>query len=170
MIGALAPWGLLAIMRVWKEGGEGTVRSLEVKMLAGLAGFAIVPGAALLFFVTQGMGHQFLYYNVGFNLVPKSQNWARFDEHVLWFPIFLTVVLGLYVYFRKRSFSAVGIQRIGLVLTAGFYFTALKTFFPTLSRQDDLPVIPLAVLVVIGLTCLLAERISSRPRCRCCCR
>ncbi|MDR3402561.1 MAG: glycosyltransferase family 39 protein [Chthoniobacter sp.] len=164
MVGALGPWGLLGAVRVWKEEGKAAVRSLAGRILAGLAGFVIVPGGAFLFFVMHGAGPQFLYCNISHNLVPHAQNWARFDEHVLWFPIFLIIVVGAFVYFRKLAFSAIAIQRIGLVLTAGFYFTALKTFFPTLTRQDDLPVIPLATLVVIALPFLLADRLASRPR------
>ncbi|MEP6669330.1 MAG: glycosyltransferase family 39 protein [Chthoniobacter sp.] len=164
MVGALGPWALMAAVRTWNEGGQGIVRSLVVKALAGLGGFVMVPGAALLFFAAQGMARQYLYYNIGFNLIPHSQNWERFDGHVLWFPLFLLVVLVVYAFVRKRSYSAIDIQRIGLVLTAGFYFTALKTFFPTLSRQDDLPVIPLATLVVVAALFFLVDRVSSADR------
>ncbi|MEI9894629.1 MAG: glycosyltransferase family 39 protein [Chthoniobacter sp.] len=74
MIGSLGCWGLLTLVYAWSKGGVAVVRPLVVKALVGLAGFAIVPCLAMLFFVMQGAGQQFLYYNIGFNLVPHTQN------------------------------------------------------------------------------------------------
>lgn len=166
MVGALFPWWVLNAIAAWKDERPGSLRSLCVKTIVGVCGFAVVPCAALLFFATHGLEREFLYYNIGFNLVPHAQNWARFDGHVLWFPLFVLLLLGLYPFLRRQQFTEADTPRIGLVLTAGFYFTALKTFFPTLSRQDDLPVIPLAALIIVALTCALADRVNWRPRLR----
>ena len=137
---------------------ERTWRSIWARAIAGLCGFAIVPGALILIFVALGLGEQFFYGNVRHNLVPHAQNWARFDAHVLWFPIFVAVILGAIPFVKNRTFSVIAVRRIWLVLIAGFYFTALKTFFPTLSRQDDLPVIPLAVLIFVASVFHLSRR------------
>ncbi|MEI9894628.1 MAG: hypothetical protein WDN28_12260 [Chthoniobacter sp.] len=74
------------------------------------------------------------------------------------------ILAGIYPFVRHHRLSALGVQRLGLVLATGSYFTALKSFFPTLSRQDDLPVIPLAILIVVSLPFLLADRLSARPK------
>jgi hypothetical protein len=47
---------------------------------------------------------------------------------------------------------------------AGSYFTALKTFFPTLSRQDDLPFIPLLVVLITALISGTMISLPSRRR------
>jgi hypothetical protein len=151
MLGALFPWWMLNGIRLWREGGQGAMRQFFGRTFLGLVGFAIVPGVVTLFFVTRGMGNEFFYCNVGHNLVPHSQNWSRFDAHVLWLPLFLLLLAGVYPFVKARRFTDVEMQRIAIVLTAGFYFTALKTLFPTLTRQDDLPVIPLLVLIVVSL-------------------
>jgi hypothetical protein len=91
-----------------------------------------------------------LYCNVLHNLVPHTQNWAQFDGHLLWFPIFAAVLLGALIGFKKHRLGSLALRRLWLVLTTGFYFTALKSFFPTLTRQDDLPVLPLAFVFFVA--------------------
>lgn len=164
MIGSLVATTGVLMGWEWLGGRRPALASAAIKVLAGLYGLALVPGALLLFFAAQGAAREFLYCNIGHNLVPHAQNWEHFDAHVVWFPIFALILLGITPLFRNRPFDSLTGQRIGLVLIAGFYFTALKTFFPTLSRQDDLPVIPLAMLLVASAPFVLSGRFSSRPR------
>jgi len=164
MIGSLVASAMVLMGWEWLGGRRPSFASAGVRAFAGLCGLALVPGALMLFFAAQGAGRDFLYCNIGHNLVPHAQNWEHLDAHVVWFPIFALILVGISPFFRNRPFDALTGRRIGLVLIAGFYFSALKTFFPTLSRQDDLPVIPLAMLVVDSLPFVLAGRLSSRPR------
>lgn len=152
MLGALVASTGLILGWQWLGGKKRSLGMLFRWAAAGLAGLAIVPGVVILAFVAGGMGERLLYCNVLHNLVPHTQNWARFDEHLLWFPIFALVVLGALPFLKRYRFDSVAVRRIWFILTTGFYFTALKSFFPTLTRQDDLPVIPLAfVLLVAGI-------------------
>jgi hypothetical protein len=164
MIGSLVASAVVLMGWEWLGGRKPDLALVATRAFAGLCGLGLVPGALMLFFAAQGAGREFLYCNIGHNLVPHAQNWEHLDAHVVWFPIFALILLGITPFFRNRPFDALTGRRIGLVLIAGFYFTALKTFFPTLSRQDDLPVIPLAMLLVASGPFLLAGRWPSRPR------
>ena len=158
MIGSLVSSTAVILGWEWLSGKRRAWRPIWARTLAGLGGLAIVPGALILIFVALGMGKQFFYCNVRHNLVPHAQNWARFDAHVLWFPIFVAAVLGAIPFLKRRTFGVITVRGIWFVLIAGFYFTALKTFFPTLSRQDDLPVIPLAVLIFVSAVFHVSRR------------
>ena len=150
----------------WLGGKKIDWRFICTGMTAGLSGFALVPCALTLFFVAQGAGERFLYCNITHNLVPHAQNWQHLDAHVLWFPIFAALVAGGFLSIKHQKLDEITARRTCLVLTAGFYFTALKSFFPTLSRQDDLPVIPLAFLILASLVFLLSGYFVARPRLR----
>jgi hypothetical protein len=158
MIGSLVSAAAVIIGWEWLGGKKRTWRSLWTRAIAGLCGLAIIPGVLILIFVALGMGKRFFYCNVSHNLVPHSQEWARIDLHFLMFPIFVAVVLGAIPFVKNRTFSVIAVRGIWLALVAGFYFTALKTLFPTLSRQDDLPVIPLVVLVFVASVFHLSRR------------
>lgn len=164
MVGSVVASAAMLLGWAWLGGKKPAFASVALKTFAGLSGLVLIPGALLLFFAAQGASREFLYCNIGHNLVPHAQNWEHLDAHVVWFPIFALILLGVSSFFRHRPFDALTGRRIGLVLLAGFYFSALKTFFPTLSRQDDLPVIPLATLLVAAVPFLLSGWSSSRPR------
>ncbi len=164
MVGSLALAAAVMTGWNWMGGRKLDWRSVSANVAAGLCGLAIIPGVLILGFVAEGAGQQFLYCNISHNLVPNAQNWEHLDAHILWFPIFAAFVVGVFWNVKRRELDGLTVRRWCLVLTAGFYFTALKTFFPTLSRQDDLPVIPLAFLVFVAAIFLLSNRLVSRPK------
>lgn len=141
-------------------------RSIRANVFAGVSGFAIVPCLVILFFAAHGAARELFYCNITHNLVPHAQNWEHLDAHVLWFPIFAAIILGVLGIVEHQTLDAIAVRKWCLVLTAGLYFTALKTFFPTLSRQDDMPVIPLACLIFVSWGFLLQHQLTDRPRLR----
>ena len=151
MVGAVSFAALWIIGYQWAAGQTLNWRRISAFASAGLLGLLIVPAALVLFFASQGASNEFLYCNIFHNLVPHAQNWERFDAHVLWFPIFAVISLGVFIRLGRRRIEPRIFLAIFLTLVAGSYFTALKTFFPTLSRQDDLPFIPLLVLLITAL-------------------
>ena len=164
MIGSLVASAAVILGWEWLGGKKRTWRPIWTRAIAGLCGLAIVPSALILIFVALGMGEQFFYGNVSHNLVPHAQNWARFDAHVLWFPIFAAIIVGVFPFVKNRAADVITVRQVWFVLIAGFYFTVLKTFFPTDSRQDDLPVIPLAVLIFVSSVFHLSRQVDPQSR------
>ncbi len=164
MIGSLGLTAAVITGARWFGGKKPDWKFIGVRACAAAFGLIIVPSLVILFFATHGALKEFIYCNISHNLVPRAQNWRQIDAHFLWFPIFTALVLGALRFIKLAALGEIVIRRWYLVLTAGFYFSALKTFFPTLSRQDDLPVIPLASLVIV-LCCFLAQKhLALRPR------
>ncbi len=151
MIGALVSASVIMIL--WRRFGtkEGAWNIPWKSFGVGLLGFAVAPGIVIASFVAAGSGRLLLYCNVQHNLIPHTQNWAHYDAHLLWLPIFLGIVIAAVAATKGRVLSIASSQTVWLTLTAGFYFTALKTLFPSLARQDDLPFIPLVVLMFVLL-------------------
>ena len=164
MVGALVASTAVILGWQWLGGKKLSWRMLCGWAAAGLGGMAIVPGIVILAFAANGMGERLFYCNVRHNLVPHTQNWARFDAHLLWFPIFAAIALGALAFLKKYRFDTVAVRRIWFFLTTGFYFTALKSFFPTLSRQDDLPVLPLAFVLLVAAIFELSRCLAPRWR------
>jgi hypothetical protein len=148
MLGAVGLAATSVVTWKWWRGQKPEWSSIFKLSAAALAGLVIVPSALVLFFASQGGLKAFVYCNVTHNLVPHAQNWSQLDAHVLWFPVFAVLAAVLLAMYRPANWDSVTLRRMFLLLTAGSYFTALKTFFPTLSRQDDLPFLPLVALFV----------------------
>ena len=151
MVGALCSAAAVIVGREWIAGKGLNSLCLLTRAGAAILGLAIVPSLFLLFFASRGATKEFLYCNITHNLVGNSQNWEELDPNHLWLPVFLVVILGVFWWLRNKTFDPLVLRRIFLALVAGFYFSALKTLFPTLSRQDDLPFIPLCCLMVAFL-------------------
>jgi hypothetical protein len=165
LVGALAFGAGAVLAQRWLAQKRFDLSFVASRAALGVAGFALMPLGWLLFFWLHGAAREFLYCNVTHNLVPKAQNWEHMDAHLVWFPIFFLLTLGALAVFRNRVLNAIETRRLFLVLIAGAYFTALKSFFPTLTRQDDLPFIPLACLCATLLIDFLARRMTLRmPR------
>ncbi|EDY20143.1 hypothetical protein CfE428DRAFT_2067 [Chthoniobacter flavus Ellin428] len=145
MLGAVTVAGVWIWIWKWKRQETIDWKPQFGFMVAGGLGLAILPLAFALFFWSRGAFDAFVYCNITHNLVPHTQNWNQFDGHLLWLPLaIVAAVIGL---FRSASLQeAVWVRRIFLALVTLFYFAALKTLFPTLTRQDDLPYLPLLAI------------------------
>jgi hypothetical protein len=164
MIGSLGLTAAVITGARWFGGKKPDWKFIGTRACAGAAGLMVVPCLVMSFFAAHRALKEFIYCNVSHNLVPRAQNWQQIDAHFLWFPIFAVIVLSVLRFIKLATRDEIVTRRWYLVFTAGFYFSALKTFFPTLSRQDDLPVIPLASLVIVLCCFLLHRHLTSRPR------
>lgn len=144
-----------------RTGQDVQVKSLFVQLVTGMGGFLIVPAALTAYFAAHGALREFITCNVTYNIIPKAQNWSRFDGHVLWFPIAVAICAAVVFTRKPGNWNLVTRQRAFIAFSATYYFTALKTFFPTLSRQDDLPFIPLVMIFIAAGFLALPRSINS---------
>ena len=163
MVGAVGLSAASVIAWKWWRGQMPNWSSIFRLSAAGLAGLLVVPSALVLYFASQGALKAFVYCNVTHNLVPHAQNWSQLDAHVLWFPVFVALAAVWLARYRPANWDQLTLRRMFLGLTAGSYFTALKTFFPTLTRQDDLPFLPLIFLFVAAAIIAWPKR-AGNPR------
>jgi len=121
----------------------------------------IVPAAIAGAFALYGIWPQFRYWVFDNNIVPGVRN------HPAWWVIifavgFPLVILGARWIVTATPESVVAARRSFVFVTAGFFFTALVSFWPFLSRQDYLPFYPLAFVIGIGAVLPIWDRWTRR--------
>jgi Dolichyl-phosphate-mannose-protein mannosyltransferase len=131
------------------------------QILGALAAFfataLIVPATIMAAFALYGIWPQFRYWVFDHNVVPGLSN------HPAWWVIIFAVGFPLVALEARRIVAAtpetiVAARRSFVIVTAGFFFTALLSFWPFLSRQDYLPFYPLAFVICTGAVLTISDR------------
>src|SRR6266446_5415065 len=131
------------------------------QILGALAAFfasaLIVPATIVAAFTLYGIWPQFRYWVFDHNVVPGLR------DHPAWWMIifavgFLLVTLGARRIVAATPEAAVAARRSFVFVTAGFFITALVSFWPFLSRQDYLPFYPLAFVICTGAFLTISDR------------
>jgi hypothetical protein len=117
----------------------------------------IVPAAIAGAFALYGIWPQFRYWVFDNNFVPGVRN------HPAWWVIIFAVGFPLVILGARRIATAtlngvVAARRCFVFVTAGFFITALVSFWPFLSRQDYLPFYPLAFVIGTGAVLTVWDR------------
>src|SRR6266404_552550 len=126
-------------------------------LAAFLAGALIVPATIMAAFAFYGIWPQFRYWVFDHNVVPGLRN------HLAWWVIIFAVGFPLVALGARRIVAAtqeavVAARRSFVFVTAGFFFTALVSFWPVLTRQDYLPFYPLAFVICTGAALTISDR------------
>ena len=131
------------------------------QILGALAAFfasaLIVPATIMAAFALCGIWPQFRYWVFDHNVVPGLSN------HPVWWVLIFAVGFPLVAVGAHRIVAAtpetvVAARRSFVFVTAGFFFTALVSFWPFLSRQDYLPFYPLAFVICTGAVLAISDR------------
>src|SRR6266566_666006 len=117
----------------------------------------IIPATIMAAFALYGIWPQFRYWVFDHNVVPGLSN------HPAWWVIIFAVGFPLVALGARRIVAAtpeavVAARRSFVFVTAGFFFTALVSFWPFLSRQDYLPFYPLAFVICTGPVLTISDR------------
>ena len=126
-------------------------------LVAFFASALIVPATIMAAFALYGIWPQFRYWVFDHNVVPGL------SDHPAWWVIifvvgFPLVILGARQVVAATPEAAVAARRSFVFVTAGFFFTALVSFWPFLSRQDYLPFYPLAFVICTGAALTISDR------------
>ena len=141
--------GLLTLILVGREqlriGRRQVYRSSLTFCVSAIIVLAGIAGA----FALCGIWPQFRYWVFDNNFVPGVRN------HPAWWAIIFPVAFPLIVVAARRivsvtADSVLAARRIFVIVTGGFFITALLSFWPFLSRQDYLPFYPLAFIIGTG--------------------
>ena len=132
-------------------------RQILGALTAFLATALIVPATIMAAFALYGIWPQFRYWVFDHNVVPGLTN------HPAWWVIifavgFPLVALGAHRIVAATPETIVAARRSFVFVTAGFFFTALLSFWPFLSRQDYLPFYPLAFVICTGAVLTILDR------------
>jgi hypothetical protein len=122
-----------------------------------LAGAAIPPAATALYFASRGAFWIMYYCVITHNFVPGMKRWGDSSLHFWYYPLSLPLV-GAYAWliFRQTPDTRLAIRRAIILLTPWCFLCLLLSYWPDITREDDLPYIPLTPLSFIPLFLLLA--------------
>ena len=131
------------------------------QILGALAAFfasaLIVPATIVGAFALYGIWPQFRYWVFDHNVVPGLRNHPT--SWVIIFAVgFPLVTLGAHRIVAATPEAVVAARRSFVLVTAGFFITALVSFWPFLSRQDYLPFYPLAFVICTGAALTISDR------------
>jgi hypothetical protein len=126
-------------------------------LAAFFASALIVPAMIVGALALYGIWPQFRYWVFDHNVVPGLRN------HPTWWVIifavgFPLVTLGAHRIVAATPEAVVAARRSFVLVTAGFFITALVSFWPFLSRQDYLPFYPLAFVICTGAALTISDR------------
>ena len=149
--------GVLTLIFVGRERLGIGWRQILGALGAFFASALIVPATIMAAFALYGIWPQFRYWVFDHNVVPSLSN------HPAWWMIIFAVGFPLVALGARRMVAAtpetiVAARRSFVFVTAGFFFTALVSFWPFLSRQDYLPFYPLAFVICTGAVLTISDR------------
>ncbi|MGH7682313.1 MAG: hypothetical protein ACRENN_10055 [Candidatus Eiseniibacteriota bacterium] len=130
---------------------------------AGGAGALVVPALMIIYFASKGALSGLWYGAVEHNIVPSLGSWGHTSARVLLLPLSLPILLWI-----GRSVTtgapdpSLGVRRGALFLGAGLYYVSIVAVWPLVTRQDFLPLIPMAAVAVTPYLVSVAEWAESR--------
>jgi hypothetical protein len=128
------------------------LRQLILSAGAALVGLFLVPVALTLFFWAQGALGPFFYGTIHHNLVPGMGHWGKSHWRFFLFPLMLPPLWwGGQIIFHHAPRATLGTRRVFVFFLAGFYISALESYWPLLQWQDFLPFYPLFALLLTPL-------------------
>ena len=135
------------------------------RTLAILAAAVLAPGAIVLFFTAKGAFWIMYYCVVQHNVVPGLKRWGHFSAHLWIFPASLPVLAayGWLIAGQARD-AAEGMRRTIVLLTPCFFYLLLLSYWPDITREDNLPYAPLLPLVIVPLLLALGKLSPSLGR------
>jgi hypothetical protein len=116
-----------------------------------LVGLLVVPAAVVLFFIAKGAFGPMYYGVIQHNIVPGLGHWKHFARvFKMLLGLLPFVLVGTWVVHRSCQDAALRFRRTVIFLTFGFSILGLYGFWPLVTRQDFLPLIPLVVVIATG--------------------
>src|SRR6476659_3295390 len=137
--------------------GIGRERNLGGALAAFFASTLSVPATIAAAFTFYGIWPQFRHWVFVNNIVPGVRN------HPTWWVIifaagFPLVILGAHRIVGVTAGAEAAARRSFVLVTAGFYITALFSFWPFISGHDSLPFCPLAFVIGTGAVLTVWDR------------
>ncbi len=165
LIGALAGAAGVAFLvapAIWREFKP--ARFLA-HIASALAGFVVVPGMLVVFLARQGALADMKYCIFQHNILPAGMHVeGRTPSWILLALAVLILTLIARILFRFWGNEGTAFRRTTVFLHAGLLLSVLELAWPVNTRQNYLPVYPLAMLILCVPLISAAERISSRSR------
>jgi len=159
LVAALGTAALMAMALAWGRGEPPGVARTAARLAAIVGGAVIAPAATVLYFAWRGAFWIMYYCVVLHNVVPGLKRWGHFSLHQWFFPLSL-LALGAcgWLIFRQAPDTRLAMRRTIVLLTPWFFLFLLLSYWPDITREDDLPYAPLTPLAAIPVLLWLRTR------------
>jgi hypothetical protein len=167
LLGSLVAAAGIVLFLLARRGAAPAPGWIASRGLLALAGLAVVPMGIAVYFAGRGAWGPFVYNTVSHNLVPRLGLWGEAP----WRPLAALPALPMIGYGAARLIDAThdrsrGVRRALVMAGGAIYFTALNCFWPLVTRQDSLPLIPIAAVFAAPLLIAAGDWLRSRRRAR----
>jgi hypothetical protein len=128
---------------------------------AFLATTFLIPVAIIVFFALEGVRHDFLYCVFGHQFFPRLYGAKQVISAII------SLIVFPLVFFVTRRVAAgcadpqIAVRRAFILLVTASYFFALRSLWPLISRDDYLPFLPLAFVLLTASLFALPEWLTS---------
>jgi hypothetical protein len=152
LVAALLTATLLALAFAWlRREGPGPL-GIAARLAVILVGAVLPVAATVLYFASQGAFWIMYYCVVSHNVVPGMKRWGHFSIHQWIFPVALAVLAACaWLIFRQTRDTRLAMKRTIILLTPWFFICLLLSYWPDITREDDLPYTPLTPLLAVPL-------------------
>jgi hypothetical protein len=132
------------------------------RLLAMGLGMIIPPALTIYYFYRLGAFWIMYYCVIAHNLVPGLKRWGHFSLDRWYFPLSLPLMaVYCWLIFRQVPDRRLAIRRAVIMLTPWLYVFLLLSYWPDITREDDLPYVPLVPLSLIPLALLAGGWLTS---------
>jgi len=161
LITQLLALAMLALF--WRLQGRAIAWRTWLSALPGwLLGLILPLGAFAVFFALHDALPQAWYFTVTYNIVPGLGDWSSGPVHFLLFPAVLALVaLVAWRRLRDSTDPVLTLRRMVPFAGGALYLGALFSFWPLLTLQDLLPVMPLLLLGITGARMGARKRVTA---------
>ena len=138
-------------------------RQYAMNGLLILAGLLIIPSILLSYFDVEAALRPLYYGLIQHNIVPGLSDWKQLDTGITKKIIAFAIIVIAGIYLLQSSYlqtSESGLQqrRRIIFLTYGLSTLGLYGFWPLITSQDFLPLIPLLIIIITGSMLELMRR------------
>ena len=157
LLSALLLATVIALAFAWWRGERPRILGIVARVLA-IVGMAVIPPAAMAYYFARQGAFWIMYYCViCHNVVPGLKRWGHFNLHEWYFPVSLVPLLVYaWLIFRQTKETPLAIRRAIILLTPWIFLFLLWSYWPDITREDDLPYTPLLALCSFPLLILAA--------------
>lgn len=162
---ALGTAAVLALGIAWIRGARPRIAQSVGRVLTIVGGALIAPAAMAGYFASRGAFWNMYYCVILHNVVPGLKRWGQFSLHQWYYPLSLPLLaLYAWVIFRQTTDARLAIRRTIIALIPWIFLFLLLSYWPDITREDDLPYIPLTALSLIPLLLAGGVQWSARAR------
>lgn len=160
LITQLLALGLLGVLWHW-QGRAIAWRTWLGALPGALLGLLLPLAAFAAFFAAHSALGRAWYFWIGYNIVPGMGPWTGSRLQYLLFPT-VSVLVALVSWRRLRASTdaVLTLRRLAMFDGAALYLAALLSYWPLLTLQDLLPVVPLLMLGASGTRLVHTRRIG----------